>query len=82
MQPITYKFVMDMDGLIRGVELWQNDQHITISMMAKGTRKNGYRWVEIRDFLDTVKLPVYQDAEQAKRFDRLITRLSEEHTTT
>ena len=57
LKPITYKFVMDMNGLIRGVELWQNGQHITISMMAKGTRKNGYRWSEIKEFLDTVNIP-------------------------
>lgn len=57
LKPITYKFVMDMNGLLCGIELWQNGQHITISMMAEGTRKNGYRWAEVKEFLDTVSIP-------------------------
>lgn len=58
-KPIVYKFVMDSDGLVSGVELWQNGQHITISMSFPSTKKNGYRWCEIKDFLDSVQLPKY-----------------------
>ena len=50
---------MDANGLICGVELWQNGQHILISMSSWSARKNGYRWCEIKDFLDSVQPPKY-----------------------
>lgn len=56
---ITYKFVLNSDGTLLGVELWQNGQHITISMAAEGTHKNGYRWREVKEFLDNIEVPKY-----------------------
>ena len=57
MNPITYKFVMDEKGLLSGVELWQNNQYITVSMSIPDVHKNGYRWSEVKDFLDNVQAP-------------------------
>lgn len=57
MKPITYKFVMDGGGLLSGVELWQGDQHIAISMEAKNISRTGYKWGEIKEFIDNIKLP-------------------------
>lgn len=61
MEKIKYKFIMDGNGLLSGVELWQGNQHITVSMAAPGTHKNGYRWSEVKDFMDKVQLPVLAD---------------------
>lgn len=58
LEPITFKFLIDIDGLLGGVEIWQGDQHITVSMSAALHSTNtGYRWSEIKDFMDKVQLP-------------------------
>ena len=62
MKPITYKFVMDYKGTLSGIELWQDNQHITLDMSPVDTMKNGYRWQEVKEFMDTVELP--------RQFDR------------
>lgn len=70
MSPITYKFVMDSKGLITGVEMWQGREHITVSMAATGTHENGYRWNEVKDFLDNIDMPMLKDP--AKVYERAI----------
>lgn len=65
-KPVTYKLVLNNTGLLLGIELWQGDQHITISMEAATPWKNGYRWSEIKEFLDGVELPRYEDASMGR----------------
>jgi hypothetical protein len=54
MKPITYKQVIDHKGTLQGIELWQGDQHITISLELKGLHTTGYIWGEVKSMIDSM----------------------------
>lgn len=56
MTPITYKQVLDKEGSLTGLELWQNGQHIAISFSIGGTHKAYYRWEEVRPIIDELSV--------------------------
>jgi len=68
MKPITYKQAMDSEGSLLGLELWQGDQHITISLgHADPSNHMGYKWMEIRKTIDElserIRKQIYEDLE-------------------
>lgn len=52
MEQITYKQVLNSEGSLEALELWQGNSYITISFAAKGTHRSGYRWSEIKEVID------------------------------
>lgn len=61
MKPVTYKLVMDSKGTISGVELWQNGQHISVSLETAGLMNNGYRWVEVHAAVNNLRKLAYEN---------------------
>jgi len=54
MNAITYKVCIDNKGTTRGVELWQDGQHITISLEIPGQTPSGYKWTEVKASIDKI----------------------------
>lgn len=59
---ITFKKVLDSDGAVTHIELWQGDDHVNISMGPRGSHANSWRWVELRDKIDTMQEKIRTDA--------------------
>lgn len=64
MKEITYKQVLSSKGDFIGLELWQNDQHITISFEANGTHRNGFRWVEVKETVERLAAKTKKEAKE------------------
>jgi len=54
MQPLIYKQVLDHENNLMGLELWQGSQYITVSLRGSTSNKAGYKWDEVRDFVDNL----------------------------
>lgn len=64
MNPITYKQVIDHKGTLQGIELWQGDQHITISLEMKGLHSSGYKWEEVKSMIESMQNELYTKMQQ------------------
>ena len=62
--PITYKKVLDRSGNTEFLEVWQGDQHLTLSLAGPGTQLNYYRWIEVKDTIDKIRGTATADATQ------------------
>jgi hypothetical protein len=55
MKPIIIKSAVDLEGQFRGLELWQDDQHITLSVGGSSTGHfRGDRWSELQDRVEII----------------------------
>jgi hypothetical protein len=50
--PITYKQVLNKNGALEAIELWQGNNHITLTFSVRGTHLNHYRWDEVKPIVD------------------------------
>lgn len=58
---VTYKQVLDREGFLTGLELWQDGKFITISFSVKGTHPNYYRWEEIKVVVDKLAQKAFDE---------------------
>lgn len=62
--PITYKQVLNQDGSIDALELWQDGSCITVSFAGKGTHKNYNRWEEVKKVVDNLQELAMEQADK------------------
>lgn len=68
MTPITYKQVLDSKGSLTALELWQDGEHITISLGAGETHFSGHRWYEIKKVIDRLSDIAHRLATEEVRY--------------
>lgn len=61
-QPVTYKQVLDKDGALTFLELWQGNKYITISLGAETPRPDGTKWVEIQETVNKLQEMAHKQA--------------------
>lgn len=64
LEPITYKQVLDQEGSLTALEIWQGNQYITILLAGSGSHKNGLRWDEIKGTVDYLANEAKEKAER------------------
>lgn len=62
-KPITYKEVLDSEGNFIGLEIWQMDQHITITFARGGTHDDYSSWQYVKKIIDNISDSVRKDSE-------------------
>lgn len=70
MEKITYKQVLDTEGDVEYLELWQGENFIKISLSSHGTHTNGYRWEEVKKVVDFIAT-TSKDHTEKRLYSRL-----------
>jgi hypothetical protein len=61
-KPIEYKLQYDSRGGLSHLELWQNGQHIKLSLALKSPTPVGYKWDEVKYIIDQIAAKVQKES--------------------
>lgn len=68
LRDITYKEILDPDGNFRALEIWQGDQHVTVTLRSSQFNSSGpsdrSNWHQVKDTVDRIAKRVHDDAEK------------------
>lgn len=63
MNELYFKQVLDSDGGVKHLEIWQGDQHVTISLMVKfAGGEHSYVWDNLKKTVNGIQQKVQSDS--------------------
>lgn len=68
LKDITYKEILDAEGNFSALEIWQGDQHVTVTLRSNQFNSSGpsdrSNWHTVKSTVDRIATRVHADSEK------------------